>query len=96
MDSGDATYALALTGTTYDMFPLQTAFGGYVFGNDGTGYNPEDVGIDSPGMIAAGEWLQENVKAGYISNSTDWDTAHLQFETGEIPFIMAGPWALDR
>ncbi|MEZ4713035.1 MAG: extracellular solute-binding protein [Caldilineaceae bacterium] len=96
MESGDATYALALTGTTYDMFPLQTAFGGYVFGNDGTGYNPEDVGIDSPGMIAAGDWLQQNVEAGYISNSTDWDTAHLQFETGEVAFLMAGPWALDR
>ena len=96
VDSGDATYALALTGTTYDAFPLQTAFGGYIFGINDTGYNPEDVGIDSPGMIAAGEFLQTNIEAGYISNSTDWDTAHLQFETGEVPFLMAGPWALDR
>jgi maltose-binding protein MalE len=96
VDSGDATYALALTGTTYDSFPIHTAFGGYVFGNDGSGYNPADVGIDSAGMIAAGEFIQSNVEAGLISNSTDWDTAHLQFETGEIPFLMAGPWALDR
>ncbi|MEZ4623096.1 MAG: extracellular solute-binding protein [Caldilineaceae bacterium] len=96
VDSGDATFALALTGTTYDAFPLQTAFGGYIFGTNETGYNPEDVGIDSPGMIAAGEFIQKNVEAGYISNSTDWDTAHLQFETGEVPFLMAGPWALER
>ena len=96
VDSGDATYAIALTGTTYDMFPLQTAFGGYVFGLNDLGYNPEDVGIDSEGMIAAGDFLAANIEAGYISNSTDWDTAHLQFETGEIPFLMAGPWALDR
>ena len=97
VESGDATYAIALTGTTYDMFPLQTAFGGYVFGRDGAGnYNPEDVGIDSDGMIAAGDFLAANIDAGLISNSTDWDTAHLQFETGEIPFLMAGPWALDR
>ncbi len=96
VDSGEATYALALTGTTYDAFPLQTAFGGYVFGVDDTGYNPNDVGIDSEGMIAAGNFIQENVEAGYISSSTDWDTAHLQFETGEVPFLMAGPWALDR
>ncbi|MCP4415838.1 MAG: extracellular solute-binding protein [Chloroflexi bacterium] len=96
VDSGDATYALALTGTTYDAFPLQTAFGGYVFGVNDNGYNPSDVGIDSAGMIAAGNFIQENVDAGYISSSTDWDTAHLQFETGEIPFLMAGPWALDR
>ena len=93
VDSGDATYALALTGTTYDAFPLQTAFGGYVFGVNDSGYDPSDVGIDSPGMIAAGDFVQENVEAGYISSSTDWDTAHLQFETGEVPFLMAGPWA---
>ncbi len=96
VDSGDATYALALTGTTYDSFPIHTAFGGYVFGNDGSGYDPNDVGIDSAGMIAAGDFIQENVEAGLISDSTDWDTAHLQFETGEIPFLMAGPWALER
>ncbi len=97
MADGKATYALALTGTTYDSFPLQTAFGGYVFGTNADGsYNPADLGIDSEGMIAAGEFIQENVEAGYISSSTDWDTAHLQFETGEVPFLMAGPWALDR
>ncbi|MGB1249158.1 MAG: extracellular solute-binding protein [Candidatus Promineifilaceae bacterium] len=97
VESGDATYAIALTGTTYDMYPLQTSFGGYVFGRDAAGnYNPEDVGIDSDGMIAAGDFLGANIEAGLISNSTDWDTAHLQFETGEIPYLMAGPWALDR
>jgi hypothetical protein len=31
-----------------------------------------------------------------MSNNTDWDTAHSLFETGEVPWIMAGPWALDR
>lgn len=95
--NGNAIYALALTGTTYDAFPLQTAFGGYVFGlnEDGT-YNPQDVGIDSEGMIAAGNFIQDNVEANLISNSTDWDTAHLQFENGDVPFLMAGPWALDR
>ncbi|MDJ0752508.1 MAG: maltose ABC transporter substrate-binding protein [Ardenticatenaceae bacterium] len=96
VESGDATYAIALTGTTYDMFPLQTAFGGYVFGQSEAGYDPSDVGIDSEGMIAAGEFVQTNVEAGLISDSLDWDTAHVQFETGEIPFLMAGPWALDR
>ncbi len=96
VDAGEATYALALTGTTYDAFPLDTAFGGYVFGNDGSGYDASDVGIDSDGMIAAGDFVQQNIEAGLISDSTDWDTAHLQFETGEIPFLMAGPWALER
>ena len=97
VDAGETTFAIALTGTTYDAYPLMTAFGGYIFGlNEDGSYNPADVGIDSEGMIAAGDFIKANVEAGYISSSTDWDTAHVQFETGEAPFLMAGPWALDR
>ena len=55
---GAVTYAIGLSGTNYDIFPLQTAFGGYVFGTDADGnYDPSDVGIDSDGMIAAGDFL---------------------------------------
>ncbi|MFQ5419839.1 MAG: extracellular solute-binding protein [Anaerolineae bacterium] len=96
-ESGDVTFGFGLTGTTYDAFPIQTALGGYVFGRDDAGnYDPTDVGIDSPGMIAAGDWIAEQIANGFMSDNTDWDTTHVLFETGEIPFIMAGPWALDR
>ncbi len=94
---GLVTYGMSLSGTTYDAYPLMTAFGGYIFGQDADGnWDPNDLGVDSPGMIAAGQWLQDRVNDGFISDSTDWDTAHALFETGETPFIMAGPWALDR
>ena len=94
---GKTTYGFALTGTTYDAFPLQTAFGGYIFGRDDNGnYNPNDLGVDSPGMVAAADWIAQNVADGFMPDSTDWDTAHVLFETGEVPFLMAGPWALDR
>jgi maltose-binding protein MalE len=97
VESGDATYGLALTGTTYDAFPLQTAFGGYIFGQDADGnYDPSDVGIGSEGMIAAGNWIQDNVESGFLADNIDWDTGHTLFETGEVPFLIAGPWALDR
>ncbi len=96
-ESGDATFGFALSGTTYDAFPIMTSFGGYVFGRDDIGnYNAQDVGIDGEGMIAAGDWIAENVASGFLSDNTDWDTAHVLFETGEVPFLMAGPWALDR
>jgi arabinogalactan oligomer / maltooligosaccharide transport system substrate-binding protein len=95
--AGTTNYGFALTGTTYDAFPLQTAFGGYIFGRDAGGnFNPNDLGVDSPGMIAAGEWIAERIDEGFMPDNTDWDTAHVLFETGETPFLMAGPWALDR
>ena len=31
-----------------------------------------------------------------MPNTFDYETAHSLFETGKIPFLMAGPWALDR
>jgi hypothetical protein len=88
---------MSVSGTTYDLYPFFTAFGGYVFGKDDVGnYDENDLGLDNAGMIDAATLLDENVKNGCLSDNTDWDTAHVLFETGETPFIMAGPWALDR
>ncbi len=96
-EEGLVTYGMSVSGTTYDVYPLDTAFGGYIFGQDDAGnWNPDDLGVGSEGMIAATQWLQDRVNDGFISDSTDWDTAHVLFETAETPFIMAGPWALDR
>lgn len=96
-NEGKVTYIMALTGTTYDLYPLFTAFGGYIFGKDDKGnYNPEDLGLDNEGMIAALTWVADNVAKGNLPTDTDWANNHALFETGEVPFIMAGPWALDR
>ena len=96
-DEGKVTYCMSMSGTTYDIYPFFTAYGGYVFGkNDQGNYDPQDVGLDNEGMIEAVTLLDEQVKNGCLSQSTDWDTAHKLFETGETPFIMAGPWALGR
>lgn len=97
MDEGTATYIMAVTGTTYDLYPLYTSFGGYIFGKDADGnWNPDDLGIDSPGMIEGVQWLADHVANGDLPADWDWGNNHALFETGEVPFIMAGPWALDR
>jgi maltose-binding protein MalE len=98
MDSGDVTYALALEDNGYKVYPILTSFGGYVFGHDENGnWNPSDLGVGNEGSIDAGNWIAENVAAGLISpNANSSDTAETLFETGEVPFIMTGPWVLDR
>lgn len=95
---GKATYAIAIAGDPgYNSLPMQTAFGGYVFGkNEAGAWNPDDVGLDSEGEIAAVDWMVKAVDEGLMPNTTDYETGHQLFETGEIPFLMAGPWALDR
>jgi maltose-binding protein MalE len=96
-DAGKVDYIMAVTGTTYDVYPLDTAMGGYIFGKDDKGnWNPQDLGVDSEGMIKATQWLADNVKNGNLPSDWDWSNNHALFETGKAPFIMAGPWALDR
>ncbi|MEJ2746676.1 MAG: extracellular solute-binding protein [Anaerolineae bacterium] len=97
MAEGKTTYIMAVTGTTYDAYPLYTSFGGYIFGKDADGnWNPEDLGVDSPGMIEGVQWLADGVAKGDLPADWDWANNHALFETGESPFIMAGPWALGR
>ncbi len=95
---GKIQYATAIsTGPLYNALPIETAFGGYIFGKDANGaWNPNDVGLDSPGEIAAVAWMRAAVEEGLMPDTFDYETAHSLFETGKIPFLMAGPWALDR
>ena len=94
---GKVEYIMAITGTTYDMYPLYTAFGGYIFAKDADGnWNPQDLGVGSEGMISGVSWLADNVAKGNLPTDWDWGNNHALFETGKAPFIMAGPWALDR
>jgi len=97
-DEGTADYAFAVaTGPLYNALPVQTAFGGYIFGVDENGaWNPDDVGLDSEGEIAAVTYMTDAANAGLMPETFDYETAHSLFETGKIPFLMAGPWALDR
>jgi len=96
-EEGKVEYVMAVTGTTYDAYPLFTSFGGYIFGKDANGnWNPEDLGVDSAGMIEGVKWLADGVAAGDLPADWDWANNHALFETGKAPFIMAGPWALGR
>jgi maltose/maltodextrin transport system substrate-binding protein/arabinogalactan oligomer/maltooligosaccharide transport system substrate-binding protein len=95
---GTVKYAIAINGDPgYNSLPIQTSFGGYVFGVDANGaWNPQDVGLDSAGEIEAVTWMTEAAEEGLMPTPFDLETSYEQFETGEIPFLMTGPWALDR
>jgi len=95
---GKVTYAIAINGDgLYNALPIETAFGGYVFGKDDKGaWNPNDVGLDSPGEIKAVTWMTDAAKEGLMPDTFDLETSYSLFETGKIPFLMTGPWALDR
>jgi maltose/maltodextrin transport system substrate-binding protein/arabinogalactan oligomer/maltooligosaccharide transport system substrate-binding protein len=96
--SGAAKYGyIRQDGDPYHFFPIQTAFGGYVFGRDEAGnYLADDLGIDSEGAIAAAQWYQGMVEAGLQPDGVDYDVMHNLFESGDAAMIITGPWALER
>lgn len=83
-------------GDPYHFFPIQTAFGGYVFGMTEDGYDPTDIGIDSEGSVAAAAWYESMVAAGLQPTGVDYDVMHTLFEGGNAAMIVTGPWALPR
>lgn len=83
-------------GDPYHFFPIQTAFGGYVFGLTEQGYDPTDIGIDSEGSIAAAAWYESMVAEGLQPTGVDYDVMHTLFEGGDAAMIVTGPWALPR
>ena len=79
----------------YHDYWVVTGTGGYVFGqNDDGSYNPDDVGIDSEGALAAAEIFGQLAADGAISQDVTYDVMIDSFSSGKAPYAITGPWAL--
>lgn len=95
--TGDGSFGYIIQDADpYHFFPIQTAFGGYVFGMTEDGYDAADLGIDSEGALAAATWLEEMVADGLLPTGVDYDVMHSLFENGQAAMIVTGPWAIPR
>ncbi|MCZ7541784.1 MAG: maltose ABC transporter substrate-binding protein [Anaerolineae bacterium] len=98
MDEGKAEYGfIRQIGDPYHFFPIQTAFGGYIFGLDELGnYNAEDVGVDNEGSVAALQWLQGLIKDGMMPSSLEGGDAEALFQDSKAAMYITGPWNIQR
>jgi maltose/maltodextrin transport system substrate-binding protein/arabinogalactan oligomer/maltooligosaccharide transport system substrate-binding protein len=85
-----------MSGDPYHFYPIQTAFGGYVFGQTDAGYDPTDVGVGNEGSIAAATWYDNMVKEGLQPPAVDGEIMTTWFESGQAAMIVTGPWNLAR
>jgi arabinogalactan oligomer/maltooligosaccharide transport system substrate-binding protein len=68
--------------------------GGYVFGfEDGT-YDVNDIGLNNEGSVAALELIKELTDGGYLPLATDYSVMEDQFNQGNTPMIINGPWSI--
>ena len=77
----------------YHQYPFLSATGGYIFGFADGVYDPTDVGLDSEGAIAGGQFLEQLVEDGVVGSVNYGDAKNLFLE-GVQPFWITGPWEL--
>lgn len=101
VQSGGATAPLAWpvsdTGNPYFINPLYTSGGGYMFGQGDDGsFDPSDLGVGTPGSVAAYEKIGElgEKGSGVLKRSVNTDNAIALFTEGKTPFLVEGPWQL--
>lgn len=97
VDDGNRYGFLIQENDPYHFYPIQTAFGGYVFGtNEDGSWNPEDVGIDSEGTIAAFTWLDSMYESGLLTRGSaiNYDLLNTAFQNGDAAIMIGGPWVL--
>ncbi len=97
-DAGTKYGYLIQENDPYHFYPIQTAFGGYVFGKDANGnWDPTDVGIGSDGTVAAFEWLDSMYADGLLDRGAaiNYDLMSAAFQNGDAAMIIGGPWMLD-
>jgi len=97
IDGGNKFGYLIQTTDPYHFYPVMTAFGGYVFGKTEDGaWNPEDVGMNSEGTMAAFEWLDGMYTDGLLDPDGNIDGGLLlsAFQNGDAAMVITGPWAL--
>ncbi len=94
MESGEAEYGwLRQEGDPYHFHPIQTAFGGYIFGFDEAGnYTAADIGVNNDGSVASLEFVQGLINDGVIPSGLDGNAAQTLFFDGQVAMYITGPW----
>ena len=80
----------------YYFYPVQSAFGGYIFGSFGDGtFNPQDLGMGSDGSLASAAWFADLLDS-QPRLIGDENQAVQYFVERRVAMIVSGPWYLQH
>ena len=99
--AGDAEFPfivqLGPTADPYHLYPIQTSFGAPVFGTNADGsYNADDLQLGNAGGDQFAAKLAEWGSSGVLNINVDADIAIETFVDKKSPYIITGPWNLER
>lgn len=75
-------------------FPMLTAHGGYIFKQELTGLNTQDIGLANIGSLKGAHFLHDLVVKGSVPSSTDRNIAFSKMQQGQLAATIDGPWAI--
>ena len=84
------------TGDPYTMYPLQTSFSAPVFTQNTDGSYTSELAMSGANGEKFATWLAEQGKAGNLDTAITYDIAVDAFAKGKSPFIIGGPWMLEK
>jgi arabinogalactan oligomer / maltooligosaccharide transport system substrate-binding protein len=92
---GDKYGFLWDTGNFYYAYNWIHGFGGYVFKLTKNGYDPNKLGINTPGGIRGLKFIQDLVQVHKLTPAaTNTDVMEGKFKSGDAAMIIDGPWAV--
>ena len=81
----------------FSEYPLFSAFGGYLFGEDSNGeVDSSDIGLDSAGGLKAARAFDRWTRRGLIDTRVTNEVMVQRFGDGSIPFAITGPWSIEQ
>ncbi len=78
-------------------WPMLAGAGGFVFGKDKLGdYDPQQVGVNTPGAVKGGELLKRLVDEKFMPKGARYAEMEAGFARGTVAMMVSGPWAWDN
>jgi len=92
-----AKFALAVApGDAYHMYPFFSGLGGYIFGGTSGNWNVHDLGIANSTFLKNAPLIDKWYAEKLINANVTGDTALAAFTSNQAPFMITGPWNLDK
>jgi len=79
--------------SAYYTWGILASGGGYVFGKNGSDYNLNNVGIATPGAVAALAKIVGLIEAGVLPKTCSYSETEELMGQGKAAMMISGPWA---
>lgn len=77
----------------YFTMPMLAANGGYVFKETSSGYDVNDIGVNSAGAKKGAKMLSDLIEKDVLPRGVDYGVMDSSFNKGTVAMMITGPWA---